>query len=73
MVTETENYEKMSNTGMYLTAMDMLNEEGYSTQLKGTIQDGLVLVVGFVTKFEMSYMKSRFPYISIVETLKLKK
>ena len=73
MITETKNYNEMSNTGRYLTAQDALNEEGYSTQVRGTVQRGLALEVGLVTRFELMDMKARFPYILIVEKFKAKK
>ena len=70
MKTETTNYSKLSNTGRYMTAQDTLNEEGYVAQIKGTVQKGLALEVGQVTRFELMDMKSRFPYIVIVEQYK---
>lgn len=69
MTTNIKNWETMSNTGRYLTAQDTLNEEGYFTQVKGSVLNGLVLVVGFVTKYELLHIKSTFPDIVIVETL----
>ena len=73
MKTETTNYNKLSNTGRYMTAQDALNKEGYVAQIKGTVQRGLALEVGQVTRFELMDMKARFPYIVIVEKFKAKK
>ena len=69
-MTDTKNWNTLSNTGRYLTAQDTLNEEGHSTRVKGTIQTGLTLEVGQVTRFELWDMKTRFPYIVIVEQYK---
>ena len=67
MTTDTKNYNDLSNTGRYLTAMDTLNQEGYYAEVKGTVQAGLSLSIGSVTRFELMDIKARFPYISIVE------
>ena len=66
-MTDTKNWNTLSNTGRYLTAQDALNEDGYSAQVKGTIQTGLTLDVGQVTRFELMDMKARFPHINITQ------
>ena len=67
MNTDTKNWNNLSGTGRYLTAMDSLNNEGYYAEVKGTVKDGLSLSIGSVTRFELMDIKARFPYISIVE------
>jgi len=66
-MTDTKNWNTLSSTGRYLTAQDTLNEEGYTTRVKGTIQTGLTLKVGQVTRFELWDMKTRFPHINITQ------
>ena len=67
IMTKTRNWNELSQTGRYLTAQDTLNDEGYYAEVKGTVQAGLTLSIGSVTRFELMDIKARFPYISIVE------
>lgn len=64
-MTDTKNWDTMSNTGRYLTAQDTLNEEGHVTQVKGDVKGKLILDVGCVTKFELMDIKARFPHINV--------
>ena len=66
-----KNWEKMTSLGRYLTAKDTIKIEmgflpRFTKNYKGK-ENSAALIVGFVRESEMREMKSKFPYITILE------